>query len=41
LTTAAAFIALAARLDAIEPQTVGSLVTAQHRLQGPRRMGPG
>jgi DNA polymerase III subunit epsilon len=41
LTTAAAFIALAGRLDAIERQTVGSLVTAQNRLQGARRMGPG
>lgn len=41
LTTAAAFIALAGRLDVIERQTVGSLVTAQHRLQGARRMGPG
>jgi DNA polymerase-3 subunit epsilon len=41
LTTAAAFIALAGRLDVIERQTVGSLVTAQNRLQGARRMGPG
>jgi DNA polymerase-3 subunit epsilon len=39
LTTAAAFIALAGRLDAIKPQTVRSLVTAQDRLRGASRMG--
>ncbi len=39
LTTANAFIALATHLDAIEPQTVGSLVRAGDRLQGPRRLG--
>jgi DNA polymerase-3 subunit epsilon len=36
LTTAKAFIALAALLDAREPQTVGSLTTAE---QGPLRIG--
>jgi DNA polymerase III epsilon subunit-like protein len=41
LTTAAAFIALATHLDAVEPQTVGSLVWAEERLRGPRRMGAG
>lgn len=38
LTTAKAFIALASHLDAIEPQTVGSLVRAENRLRSTRRM---
>lgn len=41
LATAQAFIALAGRFDAIEPQTVGSLVSAESRLRGARRFGPG
>jgi DNA polymerase-3 subunit epsilon len=41
LTTAKAFIALASHLDAIEPQTVGSLVGAAARLGSLRRFGPG
>jgi DNA polymerase III subunit epsilon len=41
LTTATAFIALASRLDAIEPQTVGSLVRAGERAAAARRLGPG
>jgi DNA polymerase-3 subunit epsilon len=41
LTTAAAFIALASHLDAAEPQTVGSLVWAEERLRGARRLGAG
>ncbi len=42
LTTAKAFIALASLLDAIEPQTVGSLVGAGSRSPGAgRRFGPG
>jgi DNA polymerase-3 subunit epsilon len=40
LTTATAFIALASHLDQTAPQTVGSLVKAEHRLNGPRRLGP-
>ena len=40
LTTAKAFIALTTHLDAIEPQTVGSIVGAEARLRGPRRFGP-
>lgn len=39
LTTAAAFIALAAHLDTVETQTVGSLVWAEERLRPPRRRG--
>jgi hypothetical protein len=39
MTTGAAFIALAATLDAVQPQTVGSLVHAEERLQGARRLG--
>lgn len=39
LTTGAGFIALAASLDAVHPQTVGSLVTAEERLRGARRLG--
>lgn len=39
VTTGAAFIAVAASLDAIQPQTVGSLVYAQERLGGVRRLG--
>ena len=38
LTTAAAFIALAAHLDAVEAQTVGSLVWANDQLRAPRRL---
>jgi DNA polymerase-3 subunit epsilon len=41
LTTAAAFIALASRLDSHSPQTVGSLVRAADRLRGARRFGAG
>jgi DNA polymerase III subunit epsilon len=40
LTTAKAFIALASHLDAVEPQTAGSLVGAGGRLGGMRRFGP-
>lgn len=39
MTTGAAFIALAANLDAVQPQTVGSLVHADERLRGARRFG--
>ena len=39
LTTAASFIALAAHLDTAAPQTVGSLLWAEERLRGARRMG--
>jgi DNA polymerase III subunit epsilon len=38
LTTAKAFIALAGHLDALTPQTVGSLRDAEAQLRGPRRM---
>jgi DNA polymerase III subunit epsilon len=38
LTTAKAFIALATHLDALAPQTVGSLRGAADQLRGPRRM---
>ncbi len=41
LTTAAAFIALASHLDAVTPQTVGSLQQAERALVGARRFGPG
>ncbi len=41
LTTAKAFIALATHLDALEPQTAGSLVRVEDRLRGPRRFGAG
>ena len=41
LTTAAVFVALASHLDAVEPQTVGSLVWADERLRGARRLGAG
>jgi DNA polymerase-3 subunit epsilon len=41
LTTAKAFIALASHLDAIDPQTVASLVGAAARLGNLRRFGPG
>jgi DNA polymerase III subunit epsilon len=41
LTTAKAFIALASHLDAVEPQTVGSLIGAQRKLASVRRFGPG
>jgi DNA polymerase-3 subunit epsilon len=41
LTTAAAFITLATRLDGVQTQTVGSLVRAQERLRGGRRLGAG
>lgn len=39
VTTAKAFVALASHLDAIEPQTVGSLVHAEDRLHAARRLG--
>jgi DNA polymerase-3 subunit epsilon len=39
LTTASVFLALATHLDRAEQQTVGSLVWADERLRGPRRMG--
>jgi DNA polymerase III subunit epsilon len=39
LSTAQAFVALASHLDAVAPETVGSLVAAADRLHGPRRMG--
>jgi DNA polymerase III subunit epsilon len=39
LTTAATFVALATHLDALRPQTVGSLVRAEERLRGARRLG--
>lgn len=39
LTTASVFLALATHLDRTEQQTVGSLVWADERLRGPRRMG--
>lgn len=41
LTTGQAFIALATKLEAFEPQTVGSLTAAGTRLGGGRRFGPG
>lgn len=41
LTTAKSFIALASHLDALEPQTVGTLLGAGARLGGGRRLGPG
>jgi DNA polymerase III subunit epsilon len=41
LTTAKSFIALASHLDAVEPQTVGSLLDAGSRAGGWRRFGPG
>jgi DNA polymerase III subunit epsilon len=40
LTTAQAFIALARHLDAVEPQTIGSLISAGNG-GGTRRFGPG
>ncbi len=39
LTTAAVFLALATHLDTIQPQTVGSLVSADERPRAPRRLG--
>jgi DNA polymerase III subunit epsilon len=39
LTTATVFVALATHLGAVEQQTVGSLVWADERLRGPRRLG--
>lgn len=41
LTTGQAFIALAGRLDAVQRQTVGSLVRAADRLSAARRFGVG
>lgn len=41
LTTATAFIALAAHLDRTRPQTVSTLVRAGDLLSGARRFGPG
>jgi DNA polymerase-3 subunit epsilon len=40
LTTAKAFIALASHLDAVQPQTVGSLQHPQGEAGGLRRFGP-
>ncbi|MEA2196988.1 MAG: polymerase subunit epsilon, partial [Solirubrobacteraceae bacterium] len=40
VTTAQAFVALATHLDRLSPQTVSSLVHADQRLGGARRMGP-
>jgi DNA polymerase-3 subunit epsilon len=40
VTTAQAFVALASHLDRTSPQTVASLVKADQRLAGFRRMGP-
>jgi DNA polymerase-3 subunit epsilon len=40
LTTAQAFVALSSLLDAVDPQTVGSLVRAPELLGGVRRFGP-
>ena len=39
LTTAKAFIALATHLDAVAPQTVATLLSAEERLRGARRFG--
>jgi len=39
LTTGSAFIALATNLDAVQPQTVSSLVHAEERLRAVRRLG--
>ena len=41
LMTALAFIALAAHLDAFQPQTVGRLVRAEDRFRGSLRFAPG
>ncbi len=41
LTTAKAFIALASHLDAVAPQTVGSLLRASEPAQAVHRFGPG
>jgi DNA polymerase III subunit epsilon len=41
LTTGKSFVALASHLDALEPQTVGTLVGARSKLVGVRRFGPG
>jgi DNA polymerase III subunit epsilon len=41
LTTAKAFIALASHLDAVKPQTVGSLRRDDQTVGGLRRFGPG
>lgn len=40
IATAQAFIALASLLDALEPQTVGVLLSAEQRLRGAWRFGP-
>jgi DNA polymerase III epsilon subunit-like protein len=40
LATAQAFIALAGHLDALEPQSVGTLISASQRLRGSGRFGP-
>jgi DNA polymerase-3 subunit epsilon len=40
VTTAQAFVALASHLDRTSPQTVASLVHADRRLDGGRRLGP-
>jgi DNA polymerase III subunit epsilon len=39
VTTAKAFVALASHLDAVEPQTVSSLVRAEDRMRVARRLG--
>jgi DNA polymerase III subunit epsilon len=39
VTTAKAFVALASHLDAVEPQTVSSLVRAEDRMRLARRLG--
>jgi DNA polymerase-3 subunit epsilon len=39
LTTATAFIALASHLDALAPQTVATILSAEEQLRGPRRFG--
>lgn len=39
LSTAQAFVALASHLDAVTPQTVGSLLLAEDQLRGARRLG--
>jgi DNA polymerase-3 subunit epsilon len=41
ITTAAAFVSLASRLDAIRPQTVGTLLRSADRFRAGARLGPG
>lgn len=40
ITTATAFVSLASRLDAIRPQTVGTLLRSADRFRGGSRLGP-